>query len=484
MSKAQPCVLIYNPISGHGHLDSWAALFVSILLERGFSVLTLTPDRMALAAFLKQKNLVNHPRLEILKWEFPSPLSQRIRQAWRWWSEFGHAYASRHPATRTLPGMTRYVRAKRRAFQLLVPPLFALSQAVHSYCRRMLGKGELSGEVQDHSEAGYLDPVEMGLRINTALKTASWRPDCMFNMYLDMYKTSAESWQRFGAICRLPWGGIRFVPFEAGSYESYYALPSLRGICFLDEATCTTYRARIPDKHFTYLPDITNTELPKALFPLAKEIRHRAAGRKVVFLGGSIGAQKNIARWCELVTLADPKRWFFVLVGEVHADTFGAEDAIAFAEMRANPPENLLLHTHYLKDEREFNAVIAVSDVLFAVYRNFRISSNMLAKAACFEKPILVSDGYLIAERVRRYGIGRTVPEDDARAMLDALEQIALNPVPKEAFSNYRADFSVGNAAQALVLFLEKVSAVADNDTGLLTHNTETVIGPTVNKID
>ena len=203
------------------------------------------------------------------------------------------------------------------------------------------------------------------------------------------------------------------------------------------------------------LPDITDASLPDAPTGLATEITRRAAGRKVVFLGGTIGGNKNLARWYELISFADPERWFFLQIGEINFNALTQADMRALAILKATPPENLLVHREYLPDERAFNDVIRVCDIIFAVYRNFKISSNMLGKAAAFEKPILVADNYLMGRRVVSYGIGRAVPEDDARQMLAAATDLTENPVPVENFAAYRADFSIGNMQQALMAFLD-----------------------------
>jgi hypothetical protein len=110
-------------------------------------------------------------------------------------------------------------------------------------------------------------------------------------------------------------------------------------------------------------------------------------------------------------------------------------------------PENLLIHAEYLPDERQFNEVIALSDVLFAVYRKFSISSNMPGKAAAFDKPILVAEGYLMASRVNQYQIGLAVQEDDANQMLQALADLTQSQAVRvvarpEHFAQYRQDFS------------------------------------------
>ena len=241
--------------------------------------------------------------------------------------------------------------------------------------------------------------------------------------------------------------------------EGYYSLSTLGGICFLDEITCRAYSESLSNKYFQCLPDITNGELSEHPSFLAEEVMCRAAGRKIVFLGGSIVGKKNIARWSELIALADPSRWFFVQVGEIHGNTLSPADTAAFERLVADPPENLSLYAHYLSDERDFNAIINIADVIFAVYRDFRFSSNMLGKAAFFEKPILVSDGCLMGDRVRNYGIGLVVPHDDAQAMLCALERLMKEPVPPQNFSAYRAASNEQTAGNNLERFIARILA-------------------------
>ncbi len=460
MKRSRPCVLIYNPVSGHGHLDSWNALFVSLLLERGYRILVLTPDRKALESRLAQRNLEDHPMLHVLDWDAPRvqlPKRRRLQELWHWWLSYGKSYADQYPESRITPGMHTRTRIKKRVFQIIVPPLYNLSYAFHSLFFRQASKQ--CGDLQDPSEIHYLEPVDMANRMNAALKKTPWRPDCFFNMYLDTYKTGVEAWRLFASMCRLPWGGIRFAPPGPPPREGYYSLSTLGGVCFLDDATCRAYSASLLGKYFQYLPDITNVELPDEPCFLAEEIMYRAAGRKIVFLGGTIVGKKNIAHWGDLIARADARRWFFVQVGEIHGNTFSPADTAAFEHLVAHPPENLWLHAHYLSDEREFNDIMRIADIIFAVYRDFPFSSNMLSKAAYFERPILVSDGCLMGDRVRHYGIGLAVPYDDVRAMLCALEQLTKDSVPPQNFAACRATSNEQAAGDSLQRFIEYLLA-------------------------
>jgi len=397
--------------------------------------------------------------LQVLDWKAADrdSLWNKVRRKVRHWRHmlafFGDLYANERPGSRVTPDMHPLIRSKKRLYQLAVPPVFAvLGPLLGPVSRAPVEEAEHAAA---EAEVHYLRPAEMGRRIIAALQRALWQPDFVFNMYMDMFKTGPVAWGRYDSICRLPWGGIRFVP-SAPPYEAYYASPSFRGMCFLDEAACEDYSRRYPGKHFQYLPDITETSLPAKPGTLARKINQRAAGRKIVFLGGTIGGQKNLARWYDAIARADPDRWFFVQIGELVKGMWSAEDALAFDRIMSQTPDNVLIEPTYLPDERVFNEIIVTSDILFAVYRDFRISSNMPCKAASFRKPILVSDRYVMGERVTRYGIGLAVPEDDTAKILEGLERLVREPIPAENFMNFCRDFSEEATARRLDDFLDR----------------------------
>lgn len=435
-------------------------MFIAILLGKGWEVLALTPDVPALLSRLAQKGMDNSPHLHVLDHNASvsdmgrSALRARLQRAWQWWNVFGSRYYYRRSGSETRADMPFLIYWKKRLFQKVVPFLFRASYFLYARYHQICKSQEVSNDCEEH-EAGYLKPVDFATRILAALQKSPLKPELVFNMYMDMYMSSTGSWNKFAALNRLPWVGIRFVPADI-PVERYYELSSLRGMCFLDENICRIYQEKIPNKSFVYLPDVTETALPDQPSALAQEIRQRAAGRKIVFMGGSIGAQKNLARWYELIELADPRQWFFVQIGEVHWAALTKEDTIALEKVMSCSPENILLRDEYLPDERAFNDIIRTSDVIFAVYRDFRISSNMLNKAAAFKKPILVADRHLMGERVQRYGIGKTVPQDDANQMYDAMMSLDEAATFNDCFERYSKDFGISKLDINLTRFIER----------------------------
>jgi hypothetical protein len=404
--KAQaPVILIYNPVSGHGHLDSWNALFVSLLLRAGWRVCAATPDTADLVERLRLKGQADSPELQVLKWQVsPRTFGERV------WGRV------------------------RRLLNPLLGPARDLSQ----------------------HDPRFLNPDDFARRIRVLRKQCQWRPAVVFNMYMDMYPTTSQGWQLFDWPKALPWAGIRFVPTEDAS-EAYYGLSQLAGMCFLDERVRDCYRQAFPEKKFAYLPDITESQLPSVQTDLMSEIKKRASGRNIVFLGGTLGGNKNLARWYQLVAQMDPEQWFFVQIGEMFEDTLSEADARELAHIKQQCPENLFIKLAYLPDEAHFNEIIQGSDVIFAVYRDFAISSNMLGKAAAFERPILVASGHLMGQRVVQYDIGLAVGQDDIAAMEAALCVLVKPSADRgERFEAYRKDFSIEALGDHFIKFLAK----------------------------
>jgi hypothetical protein len=400
-----PSILLYNPISGHGHLDSWNAMFVSILLDAGWRVNAMTPDAQDLMQRLKSKNQARLERLYVLDWNVLRP---------------------------------------------------SFTQRVLGRLQRMIGIQSRDQNNTKDLDPRFLDPLEFGRRINASIKKCKWQPSFVFNMYMDMYPSDGTRWLQLESLNTLPWAGIRFVPTPEHS-EIYYTQTALKGMCFLDEGVCEQAQRVIPDKVFGYLPDITENALPLTESVLVREIKDKARGRKIVFMGGTIGGNKNLACWYQLIQQADARAFYFVQIGEMFEDTLTSEDVLELAKIKRQCPENLYIKLEYLPDEAMFNELIQTSDIIFAVYRNFKISSNMPGKAAAFSKPILVADGYLMGERVSQYGIGLTVPEGDVDVMLTAMTTLVQKAGSMEnQFEHYRRDFSLHAMNQHLIGFLKK----------------------------
>lgn len=274
-------------------------------------------------------------------------------------------------------------------------------------------------------------------------RKAGTRVDLVF--FACIYDHNFE-WLRFAApVFNYPWSGLYLharsfrMPGSPIPYvgrlpcpERIFSLPSLHSVAVLDEKAVAPLRRITANKPVVRFPDLTDVSLPPERDPawgLANKVREFARGRPVVSLLGHLQRTKGL----EEFTLAaqDPslRGLFFFLGGEVNWSEIGksARDAMLAAWERS---PNIYAHLQRIADERTFNAVITSSDVIYAAYTDFPNSSGLLSKAAFFERPVVVSEGYLMAERTREFGLGEIVRERDLAGIKTALRRLGgLEPL-------------------------------------------------------
>jgi hypothetical protein len=409
-------LVLYNPISNEGHLDSWHVLFADLLLQLGWGVILVTTDPQSLQQKCIQKGLNKHPRFILSGTETSDEgLRVRLRKFVMRFDRFCDQWIFRRSTGyRVLAQVRQFISNLRNKALKAVAPSVAVT---------------------------HLSPLVFQQQVNSVIQTKRGEVRAVFNLYIDAFIPEPVAWVNFALIHNTPWMGLSITPRLAPT-EGYYLDPSYKGTCVLDENACQQLTNLLPGKNFSYLPDITETALPKSVSHFAQDILNRANGRSIVFLGGSIGKQKNLARWYDLIASVDPSDWFFLQVGRLNKNNLSEQDQAALAKVQMNMPKNLYIEADFVPDETYFNELISISSVIFAVYRDFKRSSNMLSKAAYFEKPILVSDEFLMGARVRQYGIGRPVPPDDVTQMHTALLECRQSPPAQAQYVAYRAAFN------------------------------------------
>lgn len=459
--KAKNFIVLYNPISNEGHLDSWHVLFATLLLKAGYGVIAVTSDPLGLEAKLISKGYLPSETLRIVGTQDLGQttsvidkrlrLIQTLRQTWLNWNaycdeveyqQYRHLKQAQNRTVAYLVYRFKYSTLKW---------LGQLMQLLHSLYKK--SKKHRQSSVK--SVNFYLRPTDFLQQVNVVLDQYPGQVQVVLNMYIDAYPPALESWHSFRFKEGTSWGALCITPTEHPD-QGYYKALNYKGTLLLDEKLTARYRRESPQYIFEYLPDVTDTALPIESGHLARELRLLAGTRKIVFMGGSIGKQKNLSRWYELVALADAQQWFFVQIGRINKNNLTLEDEAALRLVLARPPENLYIQPSFLADERIFNEVISISDVIFAVYRDFGRSSNMLSKAAYFEKPILVAKQCLMGDRVDQYRIGYAVPQDDTIAMYQALCSLSKIEHLKAHFQTYRSDFSEEIMQQKLVAFIQQ----------------------------
>ncbi len=160
---------------------------------------------------------------------------------------------------------------------------------------------------------------------------------------------------------------------------------------------------------------------------LGERLKQFAAGRPVVGLFGHLQKSKGLLTFIEAARSPGASGICFALGGEMLWPSDEGEDNQIQLALAQCP--NLWTHLERIPTEPCLGHLMQACDVLSAAYIDFPHSSGIQAKAAAFGKPLIVSDGYLMAERTRRFRLGEVVPQGNASALLEAILKITNDPV-------------------------------------------------------
>jgi hypothetical protein len=285
---------------------------------------------------------------------------------------------------------------------------------------------------------------------------------CIYDWEFEHFRSAERT---FG----FPWSGLylharalrmpgQFLPYRrlVPKPERVFGGLLVRSVALLDEGVLDGMRQITRTRRVVAFPDITDATLPSenaSAWGLAKKLQEFARGRRIVSLLGYLQQTKGVEEFLALSKDARMQNVVFFLGGEPALDGFDDASVQRLRETWEQTP-NVWAHLQRLP-EQVMNAVLSVSDVVFAAYRNFPNSSNVLTKAAMFERPVVVSEGFLMAERVRGYGLGEVVPEGDVEA-LAATTRRMLTPgyyeslAKRAKWADYREAHSVEGLKKAM----------------------------------
>ncbi len=436
-------IFLVNAISGRGHLDSYARLYSRAFLELGYRVVLLaeadggstdylmrsSPDLASNFSFISsdQARSSDHASTSCAdQARARMNLAQRSLRVWQQEGARGVA--------------VRCGRVPYRALSPLVPIpslRYQINRIGRAIARRLL-RTELARmlKLQFSLDVGRLMFQPLLDHVNSAISISEHpAPDLIFFLYLDLMAERRRNTAVLDHPGARPWIGILFHPRLArdrkAPIEGYFESKNARGGVFLLPSALSPYATAVPNLHFALAPDVADLELPAEPSKLAIDMRKQAGERTIVLQIGSIMAHKGIPTLLDVIGAADPSRFFFALIGEVFWETF-AEQKDRVRSFYMQPPENVYLSQGYLKNEPDYNGLIAACDIVYAVYQDFGSSSNSLTKAAGFRRPILVSENSLMGERVRRSNIGAVAPAGNVEAILEKL--VLLSKQPKDSF--------------------------------------------------
>lgn len=266
-------------------------------------------------------------------------------------------------------------------------------------------------------------------------------PDLVFFAWLDSYLSGYLTHHIVERIFPYCWSGLYFHPhhtrvkpaFSAvrrGPLNPHAALYSSRclAVAVLDEGVTEQLQSKIKRKPIVVFPDIADESSPDPSFTIARQIQQVAGGRKIIGLLGLLSKRKGLLTLLDIAHRTSSEDWLFVFAGELVESTFTTQELERIQAGVKSAPYNCYFHFEHIPGEPQFNALVNTCDILFAAYIDFFHSSNILTKAAVFKKLVLVSNGFCMGERVNKFNLGLSIPQNDIFSCIEALHFLCRSP--------------------------------------------------------
>ena len=207
--------------------------------------------------------------------------------------------------------------------------------------------------------------------------------------------------------------------------EKIFSSSLMHSAAVIDEGAIKPMGNIAGGKPIVLMPDFTDEHLPASEdndSGLGHKIISFAHGRPIISLVGHLQQTKGIENFTAIARQEGMQDVVFFIGGEL--GWYGIDECKRkeLTEEWANS-KNIFTHLLSLTDA-QMNSAISASDIVYAAYLNFPNSSNIMTKAALLKKPMIVSEGYLMAERVRKYEMGEVAAEGNQDEILKAIKLI------------------------------------------------------------
>jgi glycosyltransferase involved in cell wall biosynthesis len=293
--------------------------------------------------------------------------------------------------------------------------------------------------------------------------------DFAINLWVDPFLASFVPGVLVDALFPWPWAGLYLLPLTFRIrqsrrwrlFEKFFPrygpvkAGKCRAVFSFDEGTAEDLAAATK-KWVLTLPDVTDTTAPDQNDDLAGLIKEKSGGNLVCAMIGVLCKRKGLLTLVEAAK-ARPPGWFFVFAGGFAETDFPPAELETIKQFANSNPENSIFWLKYLPNEASFNAVASACDVLYANYPWYPFSSGIVSKGALFKKPVIVSNRFLMAERVARYQIGWGLPEENSDALIDLLSHTDRRALESKRLQARFDDFCADHSETRLSSILDQL---------------------------
>ena len=284
--------------------------------------------------------------------------------------------------------------------------------------------------------------------IKRARRETGVRPDLVFFTWLDSYLGFCKNRHIIDLLFPYQWTGLYFQPWYLRNYRQLSDIQGppreydveliargCRGVGILDEGVANLLCARVAPKPVVVFPDVADSSPPDRDYPLMHDIIRKAKGRRIISIIGGLARRKGMFTLLEAASQMQSDDCFFLFAGVPSLTT---EEETTLKKIVSDSPENCYFHFGFIPGEPQFNALVEFSAILYAAYEGFPFSSNLLTKAALFEKPVIVSNGYCMGERVTALQIGESIHEGNVAECIAAIRRLLTAHDAEWNFTGFR----------------------------------------------
>jgi hypothetical protein len=297
------------------------------------------------------------------------------------------------------------------------------------------------------------------------LKDFGFKPDLVICMYLDMTKLTKKS-ERFLVKQNISWTGLLFHPEAMHNQtrfrqDTWFSGATNVGSIFFTEKHIAKYLELAgPKQIFKVFPDVTTITLGQEV-NLNLDLMGLARGRKIVGLVGALdGNKKLISEFLKLSVDPSLQDFYFVLAGEIYESTLDADTVAEVRRLSGAVRENLFVYNKYIESEDDYNYLLSQVNILFACYKDFDSSANILAKSAFFEIPVLVTAETRMGRLVKEFNLGLEVPSlthSDFASSIIRLASLLDTREEPFGFEDFREHISIANLTKTMGNYLIEV---------------------------
>lgn len=268
------------------------------------------------------------------------------------------------------------------------------------------------------------------------------KTDLLFFCCMDDYMSELLPRMLFSKMIPFPFTGLFLSPRNKGKYlrldrRNILSSAPCQAVAVLDEfcqEQLTPYQPNI-----VQFPDFTDESAPNQKYELVTQILKKANGRCIISLLGALHARKGIHTFIQTAGQMDPNAYFFVMAGK----SYLTKEELQEIEYHFANRSNCLFANSRIPSEADFNRLIEISHIVYAAYVDFSQSSNMFAKSAFFQKPVIVSKGYYMEEIVQHYRTGIAIQSNDPQACMEAICELQAHTIAPTHYQAYLAKHSV-----------------------------------------